>query len=261
MKKLILPNLIFFALCSLACAQDTDEPELREYVVEILVFRNLESSYLQETFPKQDTFGEPIDYEFLDGQAEEPPIEYSDPASNFEIVLETDETSENIDDETLELEPEESIYGEFRRLPETFLALSSMTERLDQASGYLPILHTAWIQPGYARDDALLEPIEVLSDFESMTGTATLTISNYIHLDMDLLVQTEDQTLYQLREKRKMRRDETHYFDHPHLGVIATVRRLEDVAPELQGMDEILEDELPESQTTDSVSGSVGGPY
>ncbi|MEM7282177.1 MAG: CsiV family protein, partial [Pseudomonadota bacterium] len=166
-------------------------------------FRNAQP-YTQEVFPKKDTFGDATvaAYEFLDG----------------EIVA----------------QEQGPVYGEFEPAPETHFQLNDAVERLERASNYDLIAHLAWIQPGFGRDDAMAQAIQTDEEaFQALSGTATLSVSNYLHLDMDLILDGDDLSEYQLREKRKMRRDEAHYFDHPHLGIIAVVRRLEEIEEEL----------------------------
>ena len=198
--------LILFAIVLDVQAQtpaDDDAENLRKYVVELIVFRN-NSPYTQEVFSKKDTFGDAVAaYEFLDG----------------EIVEE--------DDSGLE-------FGEFETAPLSFLQLEEAVAKINRSADYELLLHTAWVQPGYGRDAALTNELVNKNEFQSsLSGTATLSVSNYLHLDMNLVLEGADLEEYLLREKRKMRRNEAHYFDHPHLGVVAIVRRLENIEKEL----------------------------
>lgn len=45
---------------------------------------------------------------------------------------------------------------------------------------------------------------------------------------------TVDVSTYRLQESRRMKVDEVHYFDHPHFGLIAQVRRYEEIDPVTQ---------------------------
>ena len=196
-KVKILVLLTALVAFQTGTAQDT-EPALRDYVVELVIFRNLDLGSNQEVFPKREAFGDAVSaYEFLDGE-----------------VLEEDRGP---------------VIGNFTRAPQTYYKLSDAVLKLRQSSRYRPILHMGWIQPGFERDAAEAEPIKRTAGLETIDGTATLTASNYLHLDMDIVLEADDQTLYQLREKRKMRRNETHYFDHPQLGIIAVVTRLDEL--------------------------------
>ncbi len=205
MKKTILYTLCLLMLnlgLEAQTTSGTDTDDLRQYVVELIIFRN-NNPYTQEVFSRKDTFGDAVAaYEFLDG----------------EIVEE---------DTGLKL-------GDFDTAPLSHFQLQEAVQKIARSRDYDLLLHTAWIQPGFGRDEALTNDLNDLPGRNrDLEGTATLSVSNYLHLDMDLVLEGQDLEEYQLREKRKMRRNEAHYFDHPHLGVVAIVRRLEDIEKEI----------------------------
>ncbi len=87
------------------------------------------------------------------------------------------------------------------------------------------------------------EPGEVLS---RVVGSATLWLGTYLHLDLDLEMETEilaqpfviraneageGAERFLLQQKRRVRRRQLHYFDHPKFGVIAQVSRYEPEPP------------------------------
>jgi hypothetical protein len=85
----------------------------------------------------------------------------------------------------------------------------------------------------------------------------TLIRERYLHLDVDLLLLranyadgADSGPAFQLREKRRMRSREVHYFDHPRFGMIAVVTPYD--APEDEP-----EPEPEESATDIPVSGSL----
>ncbi|MEE9493069.1 MAG: CsiV family protein [Gammaproteobacteria bacterium] len=131
---------------------------------------------------------------------------------------------------------------------------------------YRPLLHTAWQQTVGDKHSAktikLPGNAKLSSSGEKLRGTATVSVGRYLHLDLDLFLpggtqaafaepisqpaatldtgfnpginQTTSLTMpsqtsgrYHLHESRRMRSNKLHYFDHPHLGVLAIITPLE----------------------------------
>jgi hypothetical protein len=129
----------------------------------------------------------------------------------------------------------------FRLAPE--LAMNNIAASLQRRQEYRVLIHDAWIQDGYEGD--LARPVDAelfeqmpsrarsarrarSSSGEVVTGTVTFVRGRYLHLDIDL--NLGNRAGRQLRERRRVRLGEMHYFDAPGLGVIATVTRIEDPA-------------------------------
>jgi hypothetical protein len=150
-------------------------------------------------------------------------------------------------------------------LPRDQRSLQNIADSLQRSGAYDVLLHTRWRQPGL--DRTLAQPYRVPHGVEKagyrLEGTIRLVRERFLHLDIDLVLGTAAAayppgqygtppvTDYTLQETRRVRRGERHYFDHPHLGVIATVDAYE--APE-----------PPESAETIQMEGSdpsiVGEP-
>ncbi|MGB5622673.1 MAG: hypothetical protein WBN65_09290, partial [Gammaproteobacteria bacterium] len=62
------------------------------------------------------------------------------------------------------------------------------------------------------------------------TGTVTFFRGRYLHLDLNL--NLGDGAGRELRERRRVRIGERHYFDAPNIGVIATVTRIDTAEPQ-----------------------------
>lgn len=134
-----------------------------------------------------------------------------------------------------------------RRVVETQrLTLSQINGRLANLPGYDPVAHIAWQQ---FADLPASTPVIIEMDGTAggkLKGTARLatgaTLS--LHLDLEYLPDGEQPPhlmlrealvngvtgrleipRYRLREQRRVRLAELHYFDHPAFGVIAVVRR------------------------------------
>jgi hypothetical protein len=136
--------------------------------------------------------------------------------------------------------PEEPAAGREPALPfyeaaEDF-ALSDIADRLRRRAGYRLLLHQAWIQPGFDRASAAPVDLDLLArgavvgeraalaDEETqLSASATFYRSRYLHLALN--AELADRPDSRIRERRRMRIGELHYFDAPRLGAIATVSR------------------------------------
>jgi hypothetical protein len=140
------------------------------------------------------------------------------------------------------------------------LELSEEGRRIGKSSNYALLAHMAWIQPGYAREDAIAFPFAELAGAASgLHGDLTLQLSRYLHLQFNLAIDEQPKTPaeestapleaiisfpgswsssetqpvvpeYRIIEKRRMRSGELHYIDHPRFGVLT---RISKVKPEL----------------------------
>lgn len=165
-------------------------------------------------------------------------------------------------------------------LPADQFKLQAEADKLANDSDYEVLLHTGWVQLGVpggkgipvrihtalpaAADDAApatpaavvpatpagsvtpapaaATPVASAPDAQPrLDGVVTLTLSRYLHLDVDLVLRGEPAApadsggffgtptqqpqvqLYRLQESRRMRSKEIHYFDHPMFGVLAQV--------------------------------------
>src|SRR5688572_23516785 len=125
-----------------------------------------------------------------------------------------------------------------RRLLESELKLGNEYRRLQALSAYRPLLHTGWVQPGLAENEA--EPF----DFASLgvlnpSGTVRVHLSRFLHITLDITYQGADDSRvlspndglaeldlaprYRLKGTRNVRSNELHYFDHPAFGVLVRI--------------------------------------
>lgn len=209
-KCLMVPITL---LCALAAhAQDPDA--LPRFQIELVVFENL---------------AEPP-------TTEAPPVELPEPP-----VLLPGENLPGLPG-TPEAEPERQADPVFFRLAPA-LTLDNIAASLQRRQDYRVLIHDAWIQEGFegdlARpvDAALLEQMPSRarsarrarsSGGDPLTGKVTFVRGRYLHLDLDL--NLGNGAGRQLRERRRVRLGQLHYFDAPRLGVIATVTRIEEPA-------------------------------
>ncbi len=131
--------------------------------------------------------------------------------------------------------------------------LSSSSYRLNGVLGalrrggkYRPLLHASWLQPDAGRirgvyvssSAAAATPGLTATDVEQVMGSVRLRVTRFLHVDMDLAYfpgaappgvteagGPEQADHVRLRESRKIKLNEVHYFDHPLFGALLQVSR------------------------------------
>ena len=114
----------------------------------------------------------------------------------------------------------------FPALPASKYKLTAVEEQLRRSRRYRPLAHFGWTQPGFPRNEAKYLPLSGLVDPSTgVIGQLALSRGRYLHLTLDLVFTPpqEGGQRYVLRQTRRMRSNERHYFDHPKFGVIAIV--------------------------------------
>ena len=109
----------------------------------------------------------------------------------------------------------------------------AVTRLLEQDGHYRVLAHQHWQQTIDAKTVA--KPVRVVAaNPAEMEGTVRFYMSRHLHLDVNLLFRAAtagatpgENVVYRLSEQRKLKSQETHYFDHPRLGVIVRVMPLE----------------------------------
>ncbi len=168
------------------------------------------------------------------------------------------------------------MFNIFETVADDRFQLTGIVETWTRRDEYEPILHAAWTQFGYPRNET--EPY-ALADMPvfapGLDGSVTLSLGRFLHLEMDLkldpdtasadesaesvredgdrwlgfgfdddpYLQTVEEaprvrTLYSIQEDRIVKRDEYHYFDHPRFGVIAIVTAVEPEEEDEELLDE-----------------------
>jgi hypothetical protein len=103
--------------------------------------------------------------------------------------------------------------------------LQRIADALDRSGAYRVLEHRAWRQTARDRGRAVVLPVTAAGG--QLDGTVTLVRERFLHLDVDLVLQS----VYALDETRRVRSGERHYFDHPMFGVIAEVTPYSAPAP------------------------------
>jgi hypothetical protein len=126
-----------------------------------------------------------------------------------------------------------TLPGRVIALPQADWQLSGLDGSLNRA-GFGLIAHAAWVAivPPNGRTTAHLD--EVLPAESPLSGAVALQRGQYLYLGVDVDYRPRDaaSVIYSLREKRRIKFGERHYFDHPAMGVIATVNPSRGIAAE-----------------------------
>jgi hypothetical protein len=168
------------------------------------------------------------------------------------------------------------------------LRLTAAADRLRRQPGYSVLLHTAWRQPTAGRARAAWVQLTGSgAAAATLDGVARLSVSRYLHLDLDLVLirdlalparvpetgtvaiplagpgsgapSSPDGALtyvrqpFRLVDSRRMRSDEVHYIDHPAFGVLALVTAYQPPQPAAP------EEPTATEGTAGSASGDAGG--
>jgi hypothetical protein len=101
--------------------------------------------------------------------------------------------------------------------------LGSAANRLRNAGGYRILAHTAWAQaPTGWNSRRGLSAAQLGIERAGITGKVFLERGEYLNLRIDLTVEDAGRR-YHLSEVRRVKANETQYFDHPAIGVLAMV--------------------------------------
>lgn len=128
---------------------------------------------------------------------------------------------------------ENAIVPEKRIEGDSFLQ-PTITSLLEKDGHYRVLAYLRWVQTVDAK--SIAKPIRVTSiNPGELEGTIRFFMSRHLHLDVNLVLRetvaaagSEPATnMYQINEQRKIKTQETHYFDHPRLGVLVRVMPLE----------------------------------
>ena len=220
--KRLLPLLVLtvsIVVASAVIAEADEQP--REYEIELLIFRNLVENDGGEVWP----------------------VDYSD---WFE---------ESADGEQADILTETAVTW----LPKSQLRLSAQRNALARSAPYRPIAHLAWRQPVSGRHQA--KPVELPTgktrpDRAHVDGLVRVAVERYLHLDLDLRLHLADVSEQaasieygvpdiRLKEQRRMRSKELHYFDNPRFGVIALITPYEPIQVPEEPVEVPVETDLP----------------
>ena len=129
-------------------------------------------------------------------------------------------------DERLSASAEQSLLPSSFAPPRADRVFDAVSRALSRR-GYNVLWHQAWVQPPGQRqgtDLALLAALGQGPTTPALTGSVSLSASRFLHLGVALEWQVDGELAARMDQRRRIRPDEEHYFDHPRLGVISVVR-------------------------------------
>ncbi|MGB5729800.1 MAG: CsiV family protein [Thiogranum sp.] len=204
-RPLSLLVLIVSVVISPAVIAEVDE-STRQFDIELLIFRNLVGSDAGEVWPVDfsDWFEEPAD------SAQPDTLTHPDTLTQAAVTW----------------------------LPKSQFRLTSQRNALARSAPYRPLVHLAWRQvvpDGRQRAKPVALPGAGNNPNKAyVDGLVRVAVERYLHLDLHLPASAAAATLpeaeseygvpeIRLRQQRRMRSKELHYFDHPRFGVIALI--------------------------------------
>ena len=110
----------------------------------------------------------------------------------------------------------------------------AITTLLEMDEHFRVLAHLRWFQTVDAK--SIAKPIRVASaNPGELEGTIRFFMSRHLHVDVNLVFRETvaasgkepAASVYQMSEQRKVKTQETHYFDHPRLGVLVRVMPVE----------------------------------
>lgn len=107
--------------------------------------------------------------------------------------------------------------------------LDAVARRLN-TGGYRLLWHQAWVQPALGREGLDLATLAALGQGQAapeLSGTIRLSAGRFLHLGMAIELESEHGLEATLQQERRVRLGDEHYFDHPHIGIIAVINRYE----------------------------------
>ncbi len=117
--------------------------------------------------------------------------------------------------------------GVYASLPNSRRTLVSVAQRMQRASGRpVRLTHMMWRQPAVGKSDAIPVYVSGSSKTGTLTGTAKVHVKRYLHLDLDLLLETTNGPapgVFRMQAHRRMRSGKLHYIDHPVLGALVRI--------------------------------------
>jgi len=133
---------------------------------------------------------------------------------------------------------------QFEMLQPADLTLNAACDKLKRLNAYTVLVHGGWVQEGLPEEDAPEIDMSIFGE-PSVSGTLRFYVSRYAHVTaaIDYHASTEkgltlrtaspdtpeastsSPRRFELRQTRRLRSGELHYFDHPAFGLLVTVRR------------------------------------
>jgi len=119
--------------------------------------------------------------------------------------------------------PEQKSDSRFEPLPPDRLQLNTEFQRLRNSKAYRPLLHVAWRQQVLGPRMSVARPIMEQTPSGSFSGSLKVYTETFLHISLDLTFDVPGEGGYRLRDNKRVRSRETHFFDHPRFGVLLRI--------------------------------------
>ena len=123
---------------------------------------------------------------------------------------------------------EETTSSETPGMPEdSDSPISKVAEQISQDGNYRLLLHGYWQQTAEAKSDT--KPIRLATTDGTLDGLFRFYLSRFLHVDLDLQLRQAGTIadaaplVLRLREHRRIRTQDVHYFDHPRFGMLVRI--------------------------------------
>ena len=124
--------------------------------------------------------------------------------------------------------PDEATSADLPGMPEDSESpISKVAEQISQDGNYRLLLHGYWQQTAEAKSDT--KPMRLATTDGTLDGLFRFYLSRFLHVDLDMQLRqpgaTADATplVLRLREHRRIRTQDVHYFDHPRFGMLVRI--------------------------------------
>jgi hypothetical protein len=127
-----------------------------------------------------------------------------------------------------------TLPGRVLVLPDASWQLGALAGGLAQ-HGYAPLAHSAWtaIVPPNGRTTAHTE--DLLPAAAAVAGSIAVQRGQYLFVGLELDYRGAAGQVYGMREKRRVKFGERHYFDHPAFGAIVAIAAPRGAAADADG--------------------------
>ena len=158
---------------------------------------------------------------------------------NVEVIVFSQTLGNNTNEHWLQTASDEKLDDDFNPPPVKPLNKVHMLDKSQFELGriaytlnrknnaYRLLSHKKWQQPMFKNTGHFPVSYDINTANGHLSGTIEITAQRFLHANINLLLQRE-QTLIPFIDKRKMRRDEIHYIDHPLLGIIIKTSRVDE---------------------------------
>lgn len=105
--------------------------------------------------------------------------------------------------------------------------LADAIKRINRDDRFRVLTHKRWVQTADAK--SATKPVRISDATQRLDGIFRFYLSRFLHVDLELVLrnaaggESSEELVYHLSEHRRVKTQETHYFDHPKFGVLLRI--------------------------------------